>query len=231
MTASRRRVPAIVQARMSSRRLPGKVLRDVAGKPLLQYVLERVQDCPAIGEIVVATSVDHADDAIVEFCRSMDVPCARGPMDDVAGRFEQVVDASAFDCFARICGDRPLLDPRLLEQAAALYGDGVDVVTNVWPPTFPPGQTVEIVRADAFARARACMREAADREHVTRYFYRHGTDYRIVNFTATARFDDVHLAVDTEADLQKFSAMVARMERPHWSYGLREVVALYREVA
>jgi spore coat polysaccharide biosynthesis protein SpsF len=224
-------VPAIVQARMASTRLPGKMLRLVRGTPILQFVIERLRHCPAIAEIIVATSVDPSDDALVDFCGALDVRCVRGPGDDVAARFGQVLDASRFDCFARICGDRPLLDPALLSRGIALYGPGVDVVTNVQPRTFPPGQTVEIVRTEAFSDARRRMQDAQDREHVTRYFYQHAADYRIVNFNADAHFDDVHLAIDTEADFYRFAAIVARMDRPHWCYGLAEIVDMYRNPA
>lgn len=215
---------------MASTRLPGKMLRRVRGTPILQYVLERLRRCPALTEIVVATSVDPADDAIADFCRMVDVRCVRGPADDVAARFRQVLDESGFDCFARICGDRPLLDPVLLSRGAELYGPGIDLVTNVQPRTFPPGQTVEIVRASALAEACLRMNDAEDREHVTRYLYQHPADYRIVNFEADVHFNDVHLAIDTEADFHRFAAIVTRMDQPHWCYGLSEIVDLYRKV-
>ena len=221
-------IPAIVQARMASTRLPGKMLRRVRGTPILQFVIERLRHCHAIAEIVVATSVDPSDDAIADFCRVIDVRCVRGSGEDVAARFGQVLDGSGFDCFARICGDRPLLDPALLSRGLALYGPDVDVVTNVQPRTFPPGQTVEIVRTEAFTDACLRMQDAQDREHVTRYFYQHSAGYRIVNFGADAPFDDVHMAIDTEADFLRFAAIVERMDRPHWCYGLSEIVDLYR---
>jgi spore coat polysaccharide biosynthesis protein SpsF len=216
---------------MGSTRLPGKMLRVVHGKTILQYVIERLSHCPAIGEIVVATSIEPADAAIVDFCHVEGLPCVRGPSDDVAARFEQVVNTFGFECFARICGDRPMLDAALLSRAASLYDDDVDVVTNVQPRTFPAGQTVEIVRARPFAAACASMREVEDREHVTRYFYRHPKEYRIINFESGGDYDGVHLAIDTDTDLRRFDAILARMDRPHWSYGLSDLVALYREVA
>jgi spore coat polysaccharide biosynthesis protein SpsF len=224
-------IPAIVQARMGSLRLPGKMLRQVHGKPILQYVIERLRHCPVVADIVVATSIAPADAAIAELCEQVDVRCVRGAIDDVAGRFRQVVDACGFDCFVRICGDRPLLDVDLVTRGAALYDGDIDVVTNVQPPTFPAGQTVEIVRASAFAEACTRMQDPQDREHVTRHFYRHPSDYRIVNFAADAHFDGVHLAIDTAADLERFESIVGRMDRPHWSYRLSEVVAMYREAA
>ena len=224
-------IPAIVQARMGSTRLPGKMLRRVAGKPMLQYVIERLHHCEAVGDIVVATTVDEADTAIVDFCREARIACVRGPVEDVASRFRRVLDTLQCDSFARICGDRPLLDMGLLSRGATLYGQGVDLVTNVHPRTFPAGQTVEIARTGAFVDACARMTEQADREHVTRYFYQHPSEYRIVNFDAERRFDGVHLAIDTERDFQRFESIVHRMQRPHWSYDLNEVVALYREAA
>ena len=227
---TREPVAAIVQARMSSRRAPGKMLREVGGQPVLQYVLERLQHCAAIGDVVVATSVDKSDDAIAEFCEDRKIACVRGPLEDVAGRFLQVLNSRAYPAFARICGDRAMLAGELLERAVSLLTPDVDLVTNTQPKTFPAGQTVELVRSAALVAAYPQMIEDDDREHVTRYFYRRASQFRIANFALDRPANDVHLAIDTEDDLQRFGAIVQRMNRPHWTYTLSEIVTLYRDV-
>lgn len=224
-------VPAIVQARMSSSRAPGKMLRVVEGRPLLQYVIDRLRHCPAIQDIVVATSRDASDDPIAAFCSAAALPCHRGPLEDVAGRFLAVIADRRDPLFARVCGDRPLLDTTLLERAVALIDPDVDLVTNTHPRTFPTGQAVEIVRTAAFAAAYPRMDEPEDREHVTRFFYRHAGEFRIRNFSSDLAAADVHLAVDTEEDVRRFETIVRRMTRPHWTYGLSEIVRFYRDVA
>src|SRR5688500_16406077 len=115
---------AIVQARMSSSRLPGKVLREEGGKQLLGYLLERVGRCSCLGGVVVATSTEAADDPVARYCAEQGVPCCRGPLEDVAGRFVRVLERYPEEAFVRLTADSPLLDPALVERAAALFEEG-----------------------------------------------------------------------------------------------------------
>jgi spore coat polysaccharide biosynthesis protein SpsF (cytidylyltransferase family) len=226
------RVGAVIQARMGSERLPGKVLHRVAGKPLLQYLLERVRRCGCLDGVVVATSAEEADGPVAAFCREQGVPCQRGPLADVARRFRDVLDRHPWDGFVRLSGDNPLLDPGLIERAVGLFRQGseVDLVTNVLVRTYPPGQSVEVVRSATFRRAYTLMREPDDFEHVTRFFYKNRDLFRVVDFTSGRDHRGVHLAIDTPGHLNTFAAIVGRMARPHWDYGLDEVLGIYHEL-
>src|SRR6266852_6355172 len=113
-------IGAFVQARMSSRRLPGKVLRPIDGKPVLLYVLERLERCRTLDSVLVATSVDPSDDAVEEICHRRGTPCCRGPLDDVAGRFLAAARERDVDGFVRVSGDSPLLDQRLVDEAVGV---------------------------------------------------------------------------------------------------------------
>lgn len=222
------RIGAIVQARMGSSRLPGKSLRPIAGRPLLQYVLDRLQRCPDVDRIVVATSTATGDDLLARYCEDRGVVCVRGSENDVASRFMGVLEREPMDAFVRVCGDRPLLDHALVSRAVGLYRAGDDdLVTNAWPATFPPGQTVEVVRTATFQRAFAGM-NAQDREHVTPLFYRDHQRFRIQNFTADADYSGVRLVVDTQADARVIEGIITRMHRDHWTYSLDEIAAFYR---
>ena len=215
---------------MSTRRLPGKVLHPVAGRPLLQFLVERLQRCPELDEVVVATSVEPGDEAVAAFCRELGVPFHRGPLEDVATRFLEVVEERRLDGFLRATADAPLLDRELAAAAVRRLRRGdVDGVTNVHPRSYPRGQSVEAVRSDAFRRAHASMREPDDREHVTRWLYRHAADVRIVNLAADVDRSGVQTSVDTLEDLRAFEAVVARMDAPHWTYGLADVLRLRAE--
>ncbi|MHC4416726.1 MAG: cytidylyltransferase domain-containing protein [Planctomycetota bacterium] len=226
------RIGAIIQARMSSRRLPGKVLMPVAGRPLLEYLLDRVEMCGEIVGTVVATSVGEHDDPIAAFCREFAVPCTRGPLDNVAQRFASAAAFFQLDAFVRLCADSPLVDTELISRAVREFrAREVDLVTNVFPRTFPPGQSVEVVDARVFAAAVAAMDDPDDLEHVTRYFYDHADRYRIWNMPSDHLPRDVSFAVDTRADLERFEAVVAALERPHWSYGLAELIEIQRRLA
>jgi spore coat polysaccharide biosynthesis protein SpsF len=222
----------VCQARMSSSRLPGKVLWPVAGRPALQYLVERLERATRPDLIVVATSVESSDDPIAAFCERLDLDCHRGPLEDVAERFREVVERWSLSAFVRVTGDSPLLDPRLVDHAVELYAEGgTGVVTNVFPSTFPSGQSVEVVGADAFRQAYELMETAYDHEHVTPYLYRHHERFGVRNFRAERDLSGLDVSVDTSEDAALIDAIVARMERPHWEYGWEDVVRLSREVS
>ncbi len=226
------RIGAIIQARMTSRRLPGKVLAEVHGRPMMQYLLERVERCTELDGVVVATSTDPSDDPIESFCAERGVDCFRGSLENVAARFCEAAQRHGLDAFVRLCADSPLLDPALIDQAVATYrSGGADLVTNVLGRSFPPGQSVEVISAPVFAEAIPHMSSADHREHVTSYFYDHRKDFKIKAIRSDHDGGDVDFAIDTPRDLDRFKALVAAMDRPHWSYSLAELIELQRAVA
>lgn len=225
------RIAAVIQARMSSRRFPGKVLHRVAGKPLLGYLVERLRRCQTLDGLVLATSVSPEDDALARFCDAEQLPCHRGPLDNVAERFLETADAFDLEGFVRVNGDSPLLDPTLIDHAVTRFRSGdADLVTNVLRRTFPPGQSVEVVRTYAYRRACRLMTEPDDREHVTRIFYRLPDRFRLVGFESDVDHSKRRMAVDTPDDMAVFEAVVGRMHRPHWEYSLREILELHHAV-
>jgi spore coat polysaccharide biosynthesis protein SpsF (cytidylyltransferase family) len=220
-------IRALVQARMSSARLPGKVLRVVAGKPLLAYVLERLQRCPALDGLVVATSSEASDDGVAALCDERGVACHRGALEDVAGRFATALEAFPCEAFVRVSGDSPLLDPALVARAVDTFRAGAfDLVTNVFPRSFPRGQSVEVVRTAAFRACLPLMTGPEDREHVTPALYRHAERFRIMNLPAERDWSGRRFVVDDAEDLERFAGLIAAMRRPHWEYGLAELAAL-----
>ena len=211
------RIGAIIQARMTSRRLPGKVLADVQGRPMMQYLLERVERCTELEGVVVATSTDPSDDPIESFCAERGVDCFRGSLENVAARFYQAAQRHGLDAFVRLCGDSPLLDPTLIDQAVATYrSGGADLVSTVVARSFPPGQSVEVVSMSVFGEAIGRMNRSDHLEHVTSYFYTHAGEYSIKAIRGDHDGSDVDFAIDTLRDLERFRALVAAMDRPHW---------------
>lgn len=232
MALSAGEIGLFVQARLTSQRLPGKVLIEVAGRPLLAYLLERLARCRRVSRIVVLTSRDPADDPLAAFCRRQGAECFRGDLHNVAGRFADALDYYGFGAFVRISGDSPLLDQALVDRAIDEFQTGNhDLVTNVFPRSYPTGQSVEVVSAEAFRRALAAMSEPIHLEHVTPYLYENHHGFRIFNISVTPELREVRLSVDTKADLDVFSRILGRMNKPHWQYGLSEIVELYRQVA
>lgn len=201
---------AIIQARLSSHRLPGKVLKALAGRPMLAWTVERVRAAETVTELVVATSNQSDDDAVADFCKSQGVRCHRGPLDDVAERFAQVVRALDAPAFVRLTGDAPLIDPAVIDMAVKLYQAGAwDLVSNVLARSFPKGQSVEVLRADTFLAACAAMTDLADREHVTRFLHNNRDRYRTVNFTSGVDAGAVQMSVDTSEDFAMAQQLVA----------------------
>lgn len=207
----------IVQARMNSARVPGKVLRPLAGRPLLGHLLDRLTrlDMP----LVLATSAHPSDDAIADFCAAEEVSVHRGALEDVAARFVGAAREHGIDPIVRVSGDSPLLDPELVLRAAALWEPGT-LVTNVRPRSFPTGQSVEAFELAALEAAEIAP-EA--REHVTPVLYE---QLNVRNFSHAPNLSHLRLTLDTDEDAARLDALFARMDRPPADYSLAEIVEL-----
>jgi spore coat polysaccharide biosynthesis protein SpsF len=200
---------AIVQARMSSTRLPGKVLKNLAGKPMLQWTLERLESSKFLDKIVVATSLDFGDDAIEEFCLAQKIKCHRGPLENVARRFVEVSTLEKADAYVRVSGDSPLIDPEIIDQAISIFQTTiVDFVTNTMVRTFPKGQSVEVINSRYFQKLCESMTEPTDQEHVTKMFYKTPEKHRIVSFTSGIDVGQVQMSVDTLDDFEVVEKLI-----------------------
>jgi len=225
------RTGVIIQARMSSERFPGKVLYEVRGKPLLEYLLERLEHCRYCDAIVVATSVEESDDDIKRFCDGRGVNCYRGSLENVAGRVNDAAVEYSFDGFVRICADSPLLDHRLVDRSIKIFTEGqFDLVTNVLERTFPKGQSVEVLDRGAFERSIKLMNEPLDREHVTRYFYSRQDEFKIFNLSNNIDYGWLQLAIDSPDDIELFGSILGVMDKPHWQYDLDGILKLWHQV-
>jgi spore coat polysaccharide biosynthesis protein SpsF len=203
------RIGAIVQARVGSRRLPGKVLRPLCGKPVLGHLAERLKRCRTLSLIGIATSTEPADQAIADFAMKAGVPCYRGPERDVLRRYVEAIECFGLDAVVRASGDSPLLDPRIVDEAVSLFREGgLDLVTNVQIRTFPKGQSVEVIAGEALCAVAAAAHAPEDREHVTPFFYANPGRFRIRNFVAAAPSPTLQLSVDTEDDLRRVEAVL-----------------------
>ena len=221
------KVGAIIQARMNSKRLPGKVLHNLCGKPILRYLVESLERCEALDEVIIATSVQPTDDPISNFCEAYKLNCQRGPLNDVAGRFAEVIANSGFDFFVRINGDSPLLDYRLVSEALRFFINGnYDIVTNVQKRTFPKGQSVEVIRSSTFIDAQPFIISDYEREHVTPYFYAVKNKYSIYNFESDKDYGHIQMSVDTPENFRQVERLMDRMSKPHWEYTFEELLSL-----
>jgi spore coat polysaccharide biosynthesis protein SpsF len=164
---------AIIQARMSSTRLPGKVLLDLAGEPMLARVVERTRRAQTVDRVIVATTVEPVEDPIVELCRARGWNVFRGSRDDVLDRYYQAALADRADPIVRITSDCPLIDPTVIDRVTARVGGTVDYASNINPRrTFPRGLDVEAFSFAALSAAWHEDRDPSGREHVTPFLYR-----------------------------------------------------------
>jgi spore coat polysaccharide biosynthesis protein SpsF len=221
----------VVQARMSSSRLPGKVLKPMAGRPMLGWLLERMRQVGSVGKVIIATSRGVDDDQVAAYAESMDVLCFRGSLDDVLSRFQGVAEKYQLDAMVRVSADSPFLDPVIVREAVGLFNrNDVDLVTNVFPRSFPKGQSVEIVTRSAIERA-AEIATLADREHVTSHFYTYPERYRILNFAAPRPLAGVQMAVDTKDDFILAEKMFLSMDKPQLDYDIEALLELRSALA
>lgn len=171
---------AIIQARMSSTRLPGKVLLDLGGQPMLARVVERTRAARSIDRVVVATTVEPEDEPIVALCNSRGWSVSRGSRDDVLDRYYQAAIADGADLIVRITSDCPVIDPEIIDRVVKRLEGAADYASNINPRrTFPRGLDVEAFTFAALSTAWREDREATGREHVTPFLYRHPERFRI----------------------------------------------------
>ena len=177
---------AIIQARMGSARLPGKMLMDLAGRPVLAHVVAAARAIAGVDKVVVATSVEVGDDALAQWCDDHDVACFRGSEKDVLERFTGAARAHGADVVLRLTGDCPLLDPEIAGQVLALLIEGgADYASNVDPASWPDGLDCEAMTMAALETAAAEARRPSDREHVTPFLRNTKARFSTLNLTCS----------------------------------------------
>lgn len=209
----RRDTLVVIQARTGSTRLPGKVLKEVAGRPMLRFQIERLRSLSS--PIVVATSTLAQDDAIVELAVDAGVGVVRGSPEDVLDRFVTALDEFQPEVVVRLTGDCPLSDPRIVADAVALHSDdAVEYASNLFPRSFPKGLDVEAVSASALRAAAADANRKDEREHVTPFVYRHPERFRMANLMSGRDLGREWWTVDRPEDLQRIREIVAELDDP-----------------
>jgi spore coat polysaccharide biosynthesis protein SpsF len=202
------RVVAIIQARMGSTRLPGKVLKDLGGETVLARVVNRTRRATLLDEVVVATSVLPADDAIAQECERLQVACFRGDEADVLDRYYRAAQEFAADAVVRITADCPLIDPELIDAAIrSRFDQKADYASNSLVRTYPRGLDVEVFTADSLARAWSAAREEYQRTHVTPYLYQNPELFKVISIAGEVDHSQYRWTLDTAEDLELLRAV------------------------
>jgi len=221
----------IVQARVGSQRLPGKVLADVCGRPLLGLLLDRLRPSRRTSGVLVATSDRLEDNAVADLCHDLGVETFRGSADDVLGRVTAAARRAGAEAVVRISGDSPLLDHNVLDRVVEVFDEGTaDLVQNHRPARWPVGTAVEVLTDNCLAALDRSAITNAHREHVTLYAYE-------TPGTCTIRFaepppeltaPDLRICVDTDDDLARIRSLCAAFA-PRTDMSMAEIVAYTQE--
>ena len=198
-------INAIIQCRMTSDRFPGKVLAPFKGKPMLHHVLEQIKKTKVYSSIILATSIDKSDDPLTIYAKHIGLKVIRGSQNDVIQRYVVALNSYSCDAFFRICGDSPLLLPHLFDYAASIYKKKqFDIITNVYPRTYPAGMSVELIKTETFLKIKKKITNTDEKEHLSRYFYHNSNNFQIHNIECASSIDpNLSLAVDEVGDIKK----------------------------
>lgn len=195
-------ITAIIQARVASTRLPNKVFANLAGKPLIWHIVNRVSASERIEKVVLATSTNPLDDALETWARRNDVEVFRGSEQNVLSRYHQAAQASGASTIVRITADDPFKDPVVIDSVIEMYlSETLDFAYNNKPPSFPEGLDTEVFTVDALNRAARESRDPFEHEHVTQYFYRHPESFKQMNYDYKTDISNLRWTIDTEKDL------------------------------
>ena len=196
-------VTAIVQARMKSSRLPGKVLKDIQGKPMLWHVVKRLKKARLVGRIIIATSNREIDTPILKLGRDLRLDCYAGSEQDVLDRYYRAATNFGADIIVRITADCALIDPHIVDDVIRRYMQGdCDYVANTLKWTYPDGVDVEVFSYAALEKAWREARWASEREHVTPYIRKNPDKFRLVNIESGTDLSRFRWSVDREEDLE-----------------------------
>jgi spore coat polysaccharide biosynthesis protein SpsF len=207
----------IVQARMTSTRLPGKVLKPVLGKPLLTYQIERLQRVTRADAIAIATTTNATDDPIVELSAALGVGCFKGSEQDVLSRYFGAAQATAADVVVRVTSDCPLIDPQIIDEVIGHYlthCDRYDYVSNSIQRTYPRGLDTEVFSVGVLEQAHREATAPPEREHVTPFIYNHPERYAIGHVTYPQDLSHHRWTVDTPEDFELIRRMLEELY-PH----------------
>jgi len=221
---------AVLQARMSSTRLPGKVMRTLLGEPMIGRQIERIRRAQLVDELVIATSTDPADDVLAEYAASLGVPVVRGPLDDVLARFTAVIDEFQPDIVVRLTADCPLTSPAVIDLVISRFLDeGADYCSNTLQATYPDGLDVEVVRPSALLAVASVTEDAAEREHVTLGVYRRADQFALANVSGETDLSDLRWTVDTAEDFAFVEQVYTALYADDPCFDMKDVLQLLEE--
>jgi spore coat polysaccharide biosynthesis protein SpsF len=218
-----------VQARMGSTRLPGKVLKEVIGRPLLSYLIERLKRVKEADTLVILTTTQSEDDPIISLCEEESVPWFRGSEENVLERYFQAAKRREVDAIVRITSDCPLIDPKIVDQVIRTYKNSFpsyDFVSNSLERTFPRGQDTEIFSFQALEKAFLSAVNQEEKEHVTVYLYKHPELFKLKNVAHQPSLGNLRWTVDTPEDFKLICLILEKLYPSNPQFNMEDILQL-----
>ena len=200
-----------IQARSNSKRFRNKILKKIYWLPIIMHVVNKVKKAKLVKDLIVATSKNKTDDTLIKTLKSFKIKYFRGELDNVALRFLNLAKKKKCKYFARVSGDSPLLDYQVIDKAIKIHkkNKSFDLISNVFPRTFPKGQSIEIIKVKSLENNIQRM-SSNELEHVTRYFYKNKNNFKIKNFKNNSKKKFIKLSIDTAGDFNKIKNRIRR---------------------
>jgi spore coat polysaccharide biosynthesis protein SpsF len=220
---------AIIEARMSSSRLPGKILLPVVGKPLLALLVERLKRAPSLDHIVIATTSNATDDPVEELAGKIGVGCFRGSEEDVLSRVLQAAKNDSCDVIVEITGDCPLIDPEIVETLIRIYQENsYDYVSNVLKLTYPNGMDTQVFSTATLEKVASLTNDPVDHEHVSLYIYEHPEIFSLFNLESNIpeKYWNMRLTVDTREDFELIKNIYEELYPKNPAFVLSDIIEL-----
>lgn len=223
----KKNIVAIIQARLGSTRLPGKVLMDLCGEPIIFHIHNRLKGSRLINNIIIATTNHHKDDLLHDWAYKNEINCFRGSDDNVLSRYYYAATEAEADVIVRITADDPFKDVNLIDSVIdLLLNEELDFACNNFPPSFPEGLDVEVFTYSALKVAFDNSNDSFEKEHVTQYFYRNANLFKMKNFAYHSDISYLRLTVDTKNDLNLAEEIYNRLYGNNNIFGLDEIITL-----
>jgi len=223
---------ATIEARMSSSRLPGKIMKDILGKPLLERLVERIRRAELVDEVVVATTVNPQDDLVESWAKKAGISIYRGSEEDVLLRVLEAAKAFNGEIIIELTGDCPLLDPQIIDEVIRFYlHSDVDYASNIVERTYPRGLDVQIFSTAVLNEVNRLTQDPADHEHVSLYIYEHPERFKLGRLTANKSlcFPEYRLCVDTPEDFFVVESVYKELYLKNPAFNTRDVLHYLRQ--
>lgn len=226
------KIAAIIQARMGSTRLPGKIMKKIKGKSLLEHQIERVKKAKNINQIIIATSIKESEQPIIDLCDKLNISCFRGSEKDVLERYYETAKHSEVDVIVRLTSDCPIIDPNIIDSVIDKYLEQpylLSYVSNTIERTFPRGLDVEVFSFEALEKAHVNAVSEAEREHVTAYMYSRKDEIHVASYKGKIDHSSHRWTVDTPEDFKLIELIINELYSPEKIFLTEDVIRLLKQ--